>query len=47
MDKKEIELLEKQRLAEERKALKKAAEEKRFKKLKAAQERKQWGFIGR
>ena len=47
VDKKEAELLEKQRLTEERKALKKAAEEKRFKKLKTAQERKQWGFIGR
>ncbi len=47
VDKKEVELLEKQRLAEERKALKKALEEKRFKKLKTAQERKQWGFIGR
>ena len=47
VDKKEVELLEKQRRAEERKASKKAAEEKRFKKLKTAQERKQWGFIGR
>jgi hypothetical protein len=47
VDKKERDLLEKQRLAALRKAEKKAAEEKKLRKLRAAQERKQWGFVGR
>ena len=47
VDVKEAEILRKQKLAEERKLKKKAEEERKLKTLRQAQERKQWGFIGR